>query len=318
MSSWVYLFSKFTQEALVIEALVILGLISGYTAFWILKKRRFGSADESVPSIPVRDYLDELIYESEHLREQLFGILEGHQPVSRVDRVRDSDAASQLKQLESKLLEKERSLESLITEKARIAESLEKSEAQIKELKVQLLSGNADGMKSELEAQIRSLEEKLTEYSIIEDDLANLKRFQSENIKLKALLNEKGIPIPTSGGNEPAPSAPDASRAATPASSEPKATNQSKPVEETKANPNAKPGSDTQTEPRLKLVPQPDPLPSKEPELNSVETLLESSLNQGPVPGVSAAAASGPSPKVETPQEKEDDLVKEFEKMLKE
>src|SRR3989338_2207512 len=73
--SWVYLFSQFTHEALLIEALGISLILTAYSAFWILKKRRFGTMKETVPSSMIREYLGDLIVDAEELRNQLFGLL---------------------------------------------------------------------------------------------------------------------------------------------------------------------------------------------------------------------------------------------------
>src|SRR5690348_11974863 len=75
MTSWVYLLSQFTPEALLFEALLIFLLGCGYATFWILKKRRFGMGDSDLPSGPVKVYLNELIGNAEQLRAQLFGLL---------------------------------------------------------------------------------------------------------------------------------------------------------------------------------------------------------------------------------------------------
>src|SRR5689334_1837126 len=73
--SWVYLFSKFTPEALLFEALLIFILFGSYASFWILKKRRFGAIDNEVPASVVKTYLNELIVDAEQMRTQLFGLL---------------------------------------------------------------------------------------------------------------------------------------------------------------------------------------------------------------------------------------------------
>src|SRR5258708_38333401 len=91
MTSWVYLFSKFTPEALLFEALFICLLFASYTGFWILRKRRLGSSDTLVPASVVRVYLNEMIGDAESLRAQLFGLLSGtgieatHPHLSNVD-----------------------------------------------------------------------------------------------------------------------------------------------------------------------------------------------------------------------------------------
>src|SRR6185437_13812316 len=76
-SPWVYLFSKFTSEALLFEALIIFTLIALYSAFWLLRKRKYGVVETQVPASVVKYYLNELIVDAEQLRAQLFGLLSG-------------------------------------------------------------------------------------------------------------------------------------------------------------------------------------------------------------------------------------------------
>src|SRR5436190_3221151 len=80
LGSWVYLFSKFTPEALLFEAFAILGLTACYLAFWVLRKRRMGSIENEVPAGLVKVYLNQLIGEAEQIRAQLFGLLSGTSP----------------------------------------------------------------------------------------------------------------------------------------------------------------------------------------------------------------------------------------------
>src|SRR5436309_104433 len=83
MSAWIYLFSKFTSEALLLETLFISLLVAGYAAFWILRKRRFGAIRAAdVPAPLVKAYLSELIGDAKVLRTQLFGLLGGDGAVS--------------------------------------------------------------------------------------------------------------------------------------------------------------------------------------------------------------------------------------------
>src|SRR4051812_37142033 len=83
MSAWIYLFSKFSSEALLLEALFISLLIAGYAAFWILRKRRLGAIRAAdVPAPLVKAYLSELIGDAQVLRTQLFGLLGGNGAVS--------------------------------------------------------------------------------------------------------------------------------------------------------------------------------------------------------------------------------------------
>src|SRR5689334_392111 len=116
MTSWVYILSQFTPEALLFEALIIVLLCCGYTVFWILRKRRFGIVESNLPSGPVKAYLNELIANAEQLRNQLFGILSNSPPLPQVkksienfsinlpnDLAGDPNLALKLAQFEEKL-----------------------------------------------------------------------------------------------------------------------------------------------------------------------------------------------------------------------
>ena len=74
MESWLYIYSQFTSEALLFESLIIFLILCAYLAFWILRKRRYGSVDTELPVGPVKSYLNELISQTEQLRAQLFGL----------------------------------------------------------------------------------------------------------------------------------------------------------------------------------------------------------------------------------------------------
>ncbi len=195
MTSWVYLFSQFTPEALLFETLIIFLLCCGYTAFWILKKRKYGVIDNDLPSGPVQSYLNELIGTAEQLRLQLFGLLAPTDYSARQYKV-PSDATRtpdpNLLALEAKLQEQTKAFAALTAEKNQLVKNLA-------ELKSQS-AGNSQGNPKEADPvvvkKMQDMESRLAEYSVIEDDLANLKRLQQENIALKAALTAKGIPIP--------------------------------------------------------------------------------------------------------------------------
>jgi hypothetical protein len=296
MTSWIYLFSKFTSEALLFEALMIFILCCGYTAFWVLRKRRYGAIRTVVPSGPVKSYLNELIFSTEQIRLQLFGLLAGtdyssSNPVG-MDRLigltnqkqlgtpgaSDSESAKAIAQLEAKVLELQKLLENLSAEKNRLERELADSKAGQQSGNTER-SSSADGKEDagsivRLQQRVQDLESKLAEYNVIEDDLANLKRLQQENATLKSTLLSKGIPVPEPGSN-PGTSWP--SQAA-PAATETPTTNSSATRQE--------------------------PLPSV--------------AATAPETAASADASTPPPAEAKSENEKsEADLVAEFERMLK-
>ncbi len=214
MNSWVYLFSKFTTEMLLLEAILILALVAGYAGFYTLRKRKLGAIDQTVPSGVVKGYLNDLIVDAQRIQAQLFGLL-GPQaggalapsPTAGIHTASlmatageggkspDPALLEQLRTFETKMNEQGKSLQQLLAEK-------QKLEAELKALREapapaagksgEPASAAPAGDVSDLQDKIQSLESRLAEYSIIEDDLANLKRLQQENAQLRAALEGKG------------------------------------------------------------------------------------------------------------------------------
>lgn len=217
MNSWIYLFSKFTAEALLFEALAIFLLCCGYTAFWILRKRRYGIIDSSIPAGPVKTYLNELIANAEAIRLQLFGLLAGKDPnnpnlykvVMPSASGPDPATLQRLAAAEAKAAELQTSVDVLNGEKEMLEQQLQAAKsAPAPEAKA--AAPEDAGQIVKLQKHVDELEGKLAEYSVIEDDLANLKRLQQENAALKAQLEGGG------GGGAAAP-APAAAAEAAPA-----------------------------------------------------------------------------------------------------
>ena len=201
--SWIFIFSKFTSEALLFESLLIFVLLAGYTSFYVMKKRRFGVIQNEVPAGVVKSYLNELMLDAEQMRAQLFGLLSANTPVNAtgtavfqmpigqasasagVFAAAPADFMQKLAALEAKMTEQAKALEALIAEKKKLEVDLAAAKAGIK-------PGTGDsGEVGKLQSQMKVLETKLAEYSVIEDDLANLKRLQQENSQLKAALGGK-------------------------------------------------------------------------------------------------------------------------------
>jgi hypothetical protein len=346
MASWVYVFSRFTPEALLIEAVVILALICGYAAFWVLRKRRFGSVGQEVPSTVVKTYLNELITEAELIRAQLFGLLtnSGSAGAAQLSAgagptlamlsgaggvsagslgSNDPELIKKFSSLELKVLEQARSMEAMLAEKAKLEKDLNDARA---------TSGGGGGAGGDpaalakLNEKIKLLESRLAEYSVIEDDLANLKRLQQENAQLKAALSQQvgtgaaaaataatAAPIAATAAATAATAAPIAATAAEavaqpePAVADPVAA-AAPPAPEAApaaADPLAEMLAAAATPPEAAAAPTPEA--NFEGLVNQVEQSLQPALAEA-APAPAAPPAGG---------EKSDaDLVAEFEKML--
>jgi hypothetical protein len=232
LDAWIYVFSRFTPEALVFQSILILALLALYAAYWLLKRRRVGADVPEVPAHLVRGYLLTLIHEAEDIRSQLFGLLTHedhdarrtsrnspsllkgagpslltpefptppgagavHAPPSGVQN--DPELAQKLRDLERKLQDQHQAYEGVISERERLLKELQELRAQKSTPSASNGSGDA-GLKDRL----AELEARLAEYAIIEDDLANLKRLQQENLQLKAQL---GTAPASSAVSTPAP-----------------------------------------------------------------------------------------------------------------
>ncbi len=198
MKPWIYLFSKFTPEALLFEGLMIGLICTLYAAYWILRKRKYGLFGPDAPQNTIRNVLNELIIDAEQLRAQLFGLLASRDfSAMTATHLRgaggggsyDPGMAAQLAALEAKVQEQSNTMDDVRVEKARL-------EDQLRDALASGSSGNADT--DDLRRRIKKLEDQLAEYAAIEDDLANLKRLIQENAELKARLAllEGGSPLP--------------------------------------------------------------------------------------------------------------------------
>jgi len=307
MDSWIYIFSQFTPEALVLELSLIFILCGSYAVFWILRKRRYGVVDQVMPIGPVKAYLNQLIGNADHLRTQLFGLLNREGGLGgtglSTSLSGNSDLEKILVNLETKLDAQGKTLEHLTANgvPARVGSAVVPVTSATSEPSSEVAAGLPDPASlaevNLLKDKVDHLETRLAEYSIIEDDLANLKRIQQENAELRAaVMNQNGGAPPVITPTAAAAPAPQGSesdaRAAAPA---PQAAPE--PVVELPQG-EASP-----------LVAEPLAEPVAEPAAESLVKPVVAAPEQPAEP----AAPSG----VRTPTEMgEDDLVKEFEKML--
>lgn len=348
MSSWIHLFSKFTDEALLFQGLIICSLGAVYTAFWILKKRTHGVVHKKdVPAGVVKAYLNELSAEAHLLRTQLFGLicesggtlpelqtgqlaalLSGNVNIQPAPAPAASPAPAtapteggapdpalqaKLQELEQKLSEQSSALGKVESEKSKLENELKLAQEASKDQEP--LSGDA----GDLQKRIRELEERLAEYSVIEDDLANLKRLQQENEKLKAALEGKGGSTDDAPAAEAAPAeeAPVEAPAAEAAPAEEAAAEA--PAEEA-AEPAEAAEEDAPAEDFDNLVD--DVEKSLQPEEQSEDTVEAAPAEEAAEP---TDAPPAEEPKEEAPaaeaaasggDDQDDDLLAEFEKML--
>jgi hypothetical protein len=220
MASFIYLYSKFTEELLLLSAAGIFTLLSIYCYTWVVKKRRLGAARNQIPAGMVKVYLNQLINEAQFVRTQLFGLAGGVAPSPENFAAHfqaasptaahplanpsatpaftggeiPSDLLERLKALENQLAEKESMVVNINVEKTKLLEEVENLK---QNEKVVGSSAAANGNNDDLLQKMKALEERLEEYALFEDDLANLKRLQQENAQLKKQVDQGGKPAST-------------------------------------------------------------------------------------------------------------------------
>lgn len=227
--------TKFTDETITVFSLLLLVTMVGIIIYWFYNRKKFHQLSHEIPASVVKNYLDSIIQNSNSLKSSLFrgGGLDIGNGVPSVVPVGDLPSSSsihigsgseeisqknaEVAALHQKLSDRQRQIQDLEktiqdlsagkglgAESEMLKKDLSQSQQRVRELEAQLTeamtrSGGDDNLQKEL-ASITSerneIRERLKEYAIIEEDLANLKRLQQENDQLKAELAalKKGAP----------------------------------------------------------------------------------------------------------------------------
>ena len=219
---------KFGPEILVIQFgfLVILSTI--FLWLWFSNRRKYHNLKHAIPANVVKSYLDSIIQNSTALKSQLFR--GGGQDVGGVPSVMSlqnliggdglavsgapstalleelNQKKAQIAALEAQLAATKGSQPELESKLTASQSNLSNAERKIKELEsllAQNRSGDGGGdaaLKTELNMvskERNELRDRLKEFEIIADDLANLKRLQQENEQLKRSLAAQGQSVPS-------------------------------------------------------------------------------------------------------------------------
>lgn len=235
---------------------------------------------------------------------------------------RVSDKELMIRQLEAKLKELSENAPSSSGEDHSEEIGILKSE--VKRLQAELEKAKAakpaaGGNNAELEAQLSSvtqerdeLKERLMEYEIIEEDLANLKRLQQENEQLKNQLAGLGAPAAKAAPAQPA------------AAAEPAVEENSGDDDDLEA---AMAAAITESEKPKAAAPAPEPAAEPAAAQDEEEEDLEAAMaaaigGAAEPPAQEAAPEAKPEPKAEekpksaSDQKSAEELLSEFEKML--
>lgn len=223
---------KFGPELLVIQFGFLVILSTLFLWLWFSNRRKYHNLKHAIPANVVKNYLDSIIQNSTALKSSLFrgGGLEvngvpsvmpltnlmggesmgvnGAPSTALLEDINQKKAM--IAALEAQLSSANGSQRELESKLGSSQNHLSSAESKIKELEAllaQLKNGGAGGgdaaLKSELQMVTKERDEirdRLREFEIISDDLANLKRLQQENEQLKRSLAAQG-------GAAPAPQA---------------------------------------------------------------------------------------------------------------
>lgn len=203
-------FSKFSDELLMAQTALLFFALSLAT-YWMLVRKKKRESAEWVPAALVRAYLDRVRADERDTRFKLFGeeysapltaaptmaaFSGGMQPQQVVMNVSDPALAKELEALRVQLtmadqrsMEFDRMVNGLKAEKTSLEQRLAQAQAAAAAVPAGATAGAADPA---LQKELQELRAKLQEYEVIEDDLANLKKFQKENEQLRQQIASGG------------------------------------------------------------------------------------------------------------------------------
>jgi predicted nuclease with TOPRIM domain len=221
---------KFGQELLVIQFGFLVILSTLFLWLWFSNRRKYHNLKHAIPANVVKDYLDSIIQNSTALKSSLFrgGGLEvngvpsvmplhnlmggeglavnGAPSTALLEEVNQKKAA--IAALEAQLSSLQGARKEIEGKLSSSQNQLSSAENKIKELEALLgqarNSGGAAPSDGTLQAELNmvtkerdELRDRLREFEIISDDLANLKRLQQENEQLKKSLAAQGGALPS-------------------------------------------------------------------------------------------------------------------------
>jgi myosin heavy subunit len=235
--------TKFTDETITVFSTLLLMTMAIIVVYWFYNRKKFHQLSHEIPASVVKNYLDSIIQNSTALKSSLFrgggldigngipSVVPIHDlPAGNVSIGSSSEEVSQknaeIQSLSVKLNDKarqvtdlEKKVQDLIANSGNGSAESEMLKQEVQTLQTKLQEAQAAGAgNEELVAELETLRERLKEYEIIEEDLANLKRLQQENDQLKAEIAalKKGGAAPAPAAPAPTPT-PEPQKAATPA-----------------------------------------------------------------------------------------------------
>jgi hypothetical protein len=234
--------TKFTDETITVFSMLLFFTMAVILIYWFYNRKKFHQLTHEIPASVVKNYLDSIIQNSTALKSSLFrgGGLDIGNGIPSVVPVGDlpssmnisvgsgSEEANQknaeiasltlkLNDRNKQVAEFEKRIQELSSGSGKGGAESESLKKELAALQSQLAEARASGggdanLQRDLQAitgERNDLRERLKEYEIIEEDLANLKRLQQENDQLKAELAalKRGAPAPAAAPVAPAPKA---------------------------------------------------------------------------------------------------------------
>lgn len=208
-----------TDFLVILVSFSILSL-STFTFLWFYNRKKFQTLEHELPAEVVKSYIDSIIHNSNVLKSSLFrGEVSPTDFQSTMNSVNvqtkvveDTKSLEEIERLKELLNSNEASLNDTENRLSSSENALSESSDKIKALEAkieELLNAPAevastdnsevDSIQAKLdetEKEKELLRERLQEYEIIEDDLANLKRLQQENALLKESLAKSSVSMP--------------------------------------------------------------------------------------------------------------------------
>jgi hypothetical protein len=224
---------KYTTQIFVLQLGILFILSAILIWVYLYNRKKYHNLKHQIPASVVKNYLDSIIQNSTALKSSLFrggGLdvdpssipsvmpldqLQSGAPVGvSVDLGSGGDEAlrAEVARLQSQLAVKDNAIKDLENKNTELEGIVKAKQERIEELEALLATAQAEGgaesagaadpeLQSKLDevtAERDRLKEDLSQYDIIEDDLADLKRLKQENEQLKSALE---------GGDAPAPAA---------------------------------------------------------------------------------------------------------------
>lgn len=223
-----FIIAKFTEEVITLN-FTLLALVATYYIYAYVLRRRSWIGTEWVPGSIVKDFLEGHLAKQDQVHMQLFGEpLKGSggsagmgmsaaamgaaaSPQIQTVTVADPNVQKELDAVRVQLSSADQKSQELAKELEDLKAANDALAKEKEELAKKAAEGGGGGggeADAELIKERDELKAKLEEYEVIEDDLANLKKYQIENKELREKLNAAG-----GGGGEAAPAAAEAPKA---------------------------------------------------------------------------------------------------------